>query len=114
MRPRATPTASPTVILEVGPRVAKLISGTSSPLAVQRVSAATLPEETSEATAALKQLLASGGLSARQGGILFARETFSVPPLGLPAPNPPGVSSVLELQVGKPPPYPRAEILSSW
>lgn len=114
MRSRATPAASPTIILEVGPRVAKLISGTSSPLAVQRMSAVTLPEETSEATAALKSLLASGGLSARQVGILFARETFSVRTLELPSTNPAELSSMLDLQLGKLTPYPRAEILSSW
>jgi len=108
------PAASAAATLEVSPRVAKLILASASPLSIQRVAASTLPETTEDPTAALRALLASQSLGVHQVGVLFGREAFSLRTLELPATDVKELTSMLELQLGKLTPYPRAEILSAW
>jgi Tfp pilus assembly PilM family ATPase/Tfp pilus assembly protein PilN len=115
MGPRGKkPSASTTVTLEVSPRVAKAVIASPSPLTVHRVAASTVPEPSEDPTAALRALLASGSLGARQVGVLFGRESFSLRTLELPATDVKEITSMLELQLGKLTPYPRAEILFAW
>ena len=113
MSPRAK-SAAQTVILEVSPRVAKLIVAAGVPPQIQRVDAAMVPEHTEEPLSALRSLLSSQALGVHQAGILFGRETFSLRTLELPSSDPKEISSMLELQLGKLTPYPRAEIIAAW
>lgn len=110
---RAKP-ATAGVILEVTPSVAKLLQGSRAPLQAQRLHAHALTEPTEEPTAALRGLLASTTLGVRQVGLVFGRETLSLRALELPSTEPKELSSMLELQLGKLTPYPRAEIIFAW
>lgn len=100
--------------LHVSPRAAKVLVASTAPFAVQRVNASTLPEQTEDPVAALRALLDVQPLNTRQVGLLFGREAFSLRTLELPSVNPKEIASMLELQLGKLTPYPRAEILFGW
>lgn len=110
--PRAR--AASTVTLEVAPRVAKVLVVTRAPLRVQRVQVSTTSEGTEDTVSALRALLDAQPLGARQVGLLFGREAFSLRTLELPSVDPKEITSMLELQLGKLTPYPRNEILSAW
>jgi len=109
-----TTSATSTVTLEVAPRTAKLMAVTLAPFRIERVQASTLPEETDDPVAALRTLLEASSLGARQVGVLFGRESFSLRTLELPSVDPKEIASMLELQLGKLTPYPRSEILYAW
>jgi len=100
--------------LEVSPRVAKLLVATTAPFRIQRLNASTLTEQTDDPVSALRALLESQLLGVSQVGLLFGREAFSLRTLELPSTNPKEIASMLELQLGKLTPYPRADILSGW
>ena len=103
-----------TIALEVSPRAAKMLVATTSPFRIQRVNASTLPEQTEDPVSALRALLDAQPVGARQVGLLFGREAFSLRTLELPSVDPKEIASMLDLQLGKLTPYPRAEILSGW
>ena len=113
MPPRQKPSSSQ-VVLQVSPRAAKVLVATIAPFQVQRVNASTLPEQTEDPVAALRALLDVQPLNARQVGLLFGREAFSLRTLELPSSHPKEIASMLELQLGKLTPYPRSDILFGW
>lgn len=107
--------SSSVAVLEVAPRAAKvMIAGAAPPFQIQRVNASTLAEQTDDPVTALRALLAAQPLGTREVGLLFGREAFSLRTLELPSTTPKEIASMLELQLGKLTPYPRAEILSAW
>ncbi len=106
--------APPLVVLEVAPRCAKSLAAVASPFGVQQVHAFTAPAETEDPTAALRGLLEARPLPAKALGVLFGREFFSLRTLELPSVDPKEIASMLELQLGKLTPYPRADILFGW
>ncbi len=101
-------------VLEVAPRAAKVMLASASPFQIQRVNASTLAEQADDPVTALRTLLAAQPLGTREVGLLFGREAFSLRTLELPSSVPKEIASMLELQLGKLTPYPRAEILSAW
>ena len=109
-------TASPTVLLEVSPRAAKMVLASASPLQVQlqRVNASILPDQVEDPVAALRALLGAQPIGASPVGLLIGRETFTMRTLELPSMDPKEIASMLELQLGKLTPYSRAEIFSAW
>ncbi len=112
--PSKAAAAKQAVVLEVGPHAAKMMAATTSPFHIQRLNASTLPGQTEDPVAALRALLEVQPLGAREAGLLFGREMFSLRRLELPSTAPKEIASMLELQLGKLTPYPRAEILSAW
>ena len=113
MKPRSKSPPS-TIALEVSPRVAKLLVATTGPFRVQRLNASTLAEQTEDPVSALRALLEAQPLAGSHVGLLFGREAFSLRTLELPSTTPKEIASMLELQLGKLTPYPRADILSGW
>ncbi len=115
MMARAT-TAPPTVLLEVAPRVAKMVLAATAPFQVQlqHVSASVLPEQTDDPVAALRALLEVQVLGVSSVGLLVGREACTMRTLELPSMDRNEMASMLELQLGKLTPYSRAEILSAW
>ncbi len=113
MATRASSSA-PTVVLEVSSRVTKVMIASGTPPQLQRINAAILPEQTDDMVAAVRALLSVQPLTAKRVGLLFGRETFSLRTLELPSSDPKEIASMLELQLGKLAPYPRADILSGW
>jgi Tfp pilus assembly PilM family ATPase/Tfp pilus assembly protein PilN len=111
---RNAPATKALVFLEVAPRLAKLMMATASPFSIQRLNASVLPEPADDPVAALRALLSAQPLGARQVGLLIGRELFSLRTLELPSADPKEIASMLELQLGKLTPYPRADILSGW
>lgn len=113
MKARAKgPTVS--VLVEVAPRTAKALIGTAAPRQLQRLNASVLPDQTEDIAAALRALLAAQSFGVRTVGLILGRETCTLRTLELPATDPKELASMLELQLGKLTPYPRAEILSAW
>jgi len=110
-RHNASPSA---VALEIAPHTAKFMTAILSPFQIQQVNASTLTAPTDDPVSALRALLEGQPLGSRQVGILFGREMFSLRTLELPSVDPKEIASMLELQLGKLTPYPRAEILSAW
>ena len=106
--------AASTVVLEVAPRAAKVVVATGTPPQIQRLNATTLPEHAGDSAAAVRALLDAQPLGVRELGVLFGRELFSLRTLELPSTDTKEIASMLELQLGKLTPYPRAEILSAW
>lgn len=111
---RSKPPAASTVVLEVAPRAAKVVVAAGSPPRIQRLNASTLPEHAGDSAAAVRALLEAQPLGVRELGVLFGRELFSLRTLELPSTETKEIASMLELQLGKLTPYPRAEILSAW
>lgn len=112
MKGRAKPTpADSQVLLEVGPRAAKLLVATTTPLQIQQVNASTISEQVDDPLVALRALLDEQPIAAKRVGLLFGREVFSLRTLELPSVDPKELASMLELQLGKLTPYPRSEIL---
>lgn len=105
-----------TVVLEVAPRAAKVLTASTSTAQaqIQRLNASTLAEQTDDPVTALRALLAIQPIGAREVGLLFGREAFSLRTLELPSTVPKEIASMLELQLGKLTPYPRADIISAW
>lgn len=115
MTPRAKKAVSGSVVLEVSPRVAKLMVAGAAPVHIQRVAASTLPEPSDDPVGVLRALLGAHPLGGvREVGLLIGREAFSLRTLELPSTDAKEIASMLELQLGKLTPYPRAEILSAW
>ena len=110
-RPRVQP---PLIAIEVSPRAAKFMTATASPFQIQRVNASTLTGPTDDPVAALRALVDAQPVGAGPVGLLFGREMFSLRTLELPSVDPKEIASMLELQLGKLTPYPRADILSAW
>jgi len=107
------PTAG-AVTLEVSPRSAKILVAASGPFQIQRLNASTLPDQLEDPVAALRALCEAQPLGVREVGVLLGRETFSLRTLELPSLDPKEIASMLDLQLGKLTPYPRADILSAW
>ncbi len=103
------------VALELSPRTAKLAAAAQAPFRLERLHAVTLPEaEATDPAAAVTRLLERTGLSGRAVGLLFSRELFTLRRLELPSRDTQEIASMLDLQLGKLTPYPRADILSGW
>ncbi len=114
--PRRTTTSSTqSALLELTPRTAKLvIVSSANPVRIDRLIAQALPAAQEEdPVAALQALLSAHPLSANQVGVVIGRELFSLQALELPSSNRQEIASMLELQLGKLTPYPRAEILAA-
>jgi len=103
-----------TIALEVGPRAAKVMAAFPAPFRIQRLNASTVSEQIEDPVAALRVLLEAGSLGTHQTGLLVGREVVSLRTLELPSTNLKEISSMLELQLGKLTPYPRADILFGW
>ena len=102
------------VVLEVSPRAAKVMVEVPAPFSIQRLQAHTVAEDADDPVAALRALLDAQPLGAKEVGLLFGREMFSLRTLELPSTDSKEITSMLELQLGKLTPYPRAEIVSAW
>ncbi len=106
----------PTVVaIEVSQSYAKLLAGTATPYRIERVAAIIPPaEDLDNPTAALRRLLDAHASGAPDVGVVLARDAFSLQVLELPSVDEKELASILELQLGKLTPYPRADILSAW
>ena len=76
---RAKPVSSrQAAVLEITPRAAKLaVASSITPLQLERVNASTLADQAGDALAALRALLVQPP-GAREAGILFGSEVFSL------------------------------------
>ena len=110
---RSTSSAS-AVAIEIAPHTAKVMTAFPAPFQIQQVNASTQTAQMDDPVIVLRTLLEEHPLGSRQVGVLFGREMFSLRTLELPSLNPKEIASMLELQLGKLTPYPRAEILSAW
>lgn len=115
MTRRSTGVSSTSVALEVSPRLAKLMVASPLPFQIQRLDAKVMPETTDDPAAALRALLHACALGGtKRVGVLFGRDAFSLQRLELPSMDAKEIGSMLELQLGKLTPYPRADILAAW
>ncbi|MDP3703670.1 MAG: pilus assembly protein PilM [Candidatus Omnitrophota bacterium] len=114
MKTARSKTPPSAVALEIAPHTAKIMTAALVPFHIQQVNASTQTAQMDDPVSALRTLLEGQPLGSRQVGILFGREMFSLRTLELPSLDPKEIASMLELQLGKLTPYPRAEILSAW
>lgn len=110
---RSSPPPS-VVALEIAPHTAKVMTASLAPFQIQQVNASTQTAQMDDPMVALRTLLEEHPLGSRPVGILFGRDMFSLRTLELPSLDPKEIASMLELQLGKLTPYPRAEMLSAW
>ncbi len=103
----------PLAIIELGSRRAKLLTvAAAQPLRIERAHTAMLSAEApDDPVAALHALVSAYAIGARQAGLLISREAVSLQTLELPSVDAREISSMLDLQMGKLTPYPRADIV---
>lgn len=112
MARRAVPAAA--LAIEISSRAAKLMEADLAPLRIARVRAVTVAEPSPDGLGALKALLDVAPVTGREVGLAIGREAFTLRTLELPSRDPKEIASMLELQLGKLTPYPRAEIFFAW
>ena len=113
MARRAAPAAA-ALAIEMSSRAAKLMEADLAPLRIARVRASTVAEPSPDGLGALKALLDAAPVTGREVGLAIGREAFTLRTLELPSRDPKEIASMLELQLGKLTPYPRAEIFFAW
>ncbi len=113
--PKRSAPSTHTALVEVSSGVAKLLVASSrSPARISRLHSATPPPgQEEDATAALRALLSAHAVGSRALGVVLSRDMFSLQTLELPSTNAQEISSMLDLQLGKLTPYPRADIRSA-
>ncbi|GEM_PF-5801673 len=112
MARRAAPASA--LAIEMSSRAAKLMEADLAPLRIARVRASTVAEPSPDGLGALKALLDAAPVTGREVGLAIGREAFTLRTLELPSRDPKEIASMLELQLGKLTPYPRAEIFFAW